>query len=126
MSECFCVGDLLVYECSVFGPGTTHWEGSVFHDDCGNSIILRHSQFSTQGARASCNNDGIVGRSVGVVDQCFTSQLNVTIESNLDSATVSCIHVRDGQRRNIGDSIIVIITGTNYISNHAKTTNETL
>ena len=109
-----------MYECSVFGPGTTHWEGSVFHSDCGNSIILRHSQFSTQGARASCNNDEIVGHSVGVVDQCFTSQLNVTIESSLDSATVSCIHVRDGQRHNIGDSTIFIITGTAVATKNYK------
>ena len=102
-----------MYECSVFGPGTTHWEGSAFHTDCSNSIILRHSQFSGQGAGGSCNNGGIVGHSVGIVDQCFVSQLNVTIESSLDDATVSCIYVNnEGQRHHIGNNAITIITGS--------------
>ena len=109
----------MVYECRVLGPGTTHWEGSAFHTDCGNSIILRHSQFSSQSAGGSCNNGGIVGHSVGIVDQCFVSQLNVTIESSLNGATVSCIYVSEGQRRDIGNNTIVIITGT---SNLVKTT----
>ena len=108
---CMCVGDSLMYECSAFGPGTTFWEGTAFRSEC-SSIILRHSQFSTsQGARGSCNNGGIVGKSVNVVDQCYTSQLNVTIDSSLDGATVSCIHVSNGERRETGNSIITITAG---------------
>lgn len=112
VTGCTCVGDLLVYECSAFGPGTTLWEGSAFRTDCTGSIILRHSQFSTsQGARDSCNSGGIVGKSVNVVDQCYTSQLNVTIDSSLNGATVSCIHVSNGERRKIGNNTITITAG---------------
>ena len=103
-----------MYECSTSGPGTTLWEGSVFRTaaDC-DSIFLRHSQFNTtsQGARESCNNGGIVGKSLNVVDQCYTSQLNVTIDSSLDGATVSCIHVSNGERHEIGNNTITITMG---------------
>ena len=116
---CTCVGDIQIYECSAFGSGATFWEGSALSLSTGCSIILRHSQFSTsEGASGSCNNGGIVGKSVNVAGQCFISQLNVTIESSLDGATVLCIHVSDGERHEIGNNTITITASKLCMYNH--------
>ena len=118
VTGCTCVGDSLVYECTAFGPGTTQWEGTAFSSEC-NSITLRHSQFSSPGARGSCDNINgrIVGRSVDVVGQCFTSLLNVTIsDSSLDGTNILCVHVNNGVRKDIGIHTIAITTGTRSIT----------
>ena len=99
-SQCTCPGHTLILECTTVGPGITVWRGSAFNCT-GNSILLRHSQFmSPQGVNGTCNNGTIVGYSLRVItDNCFTSQLNVTVSPGLIGSTVQCTH-NDGQMLN--------------------------
>ena len=109
--NCTCPGELLRYECTAFGSGTTKWNGSAF--DCTNNrIVLRHSQFSGTGATESCNGGAIVGYSYGnSVNDCFTSRLNVTVDSSLDGETISCAHIGGEMTTVIGIHTIIITSG---------------
>ena len=99
-----------MYECTVSGSGTTIWDGSAFRCP-GDRVILRHSQFKS-GTSDSCNGGEIVGHSIGVVGNvCFTSQLNVTVGSNMDGETVSCTHNVDANTTVVGMHTIAITTG---------------
>ena len=111
-NQCTCPGDLLEYECTAFGSGTTKWNGSAF--DCTNNrIVLRHSQFSGTGATESCNGGAIVGYSYGnSVNDCFTSRLNVTVDSSLDGETISCTHIGGETTTVIGINTVIITSGT--------------
>ena len=91
-SGCTCP---MTYECTVVGRGATVWKGSIF--DCmssNNEIILLHDRFSsTVGTKGTCNNEAIVGKSVGVEDNHYTSQLNITaVKAGMIGKTVECIH----------------------------------
>lgn len=106
ISECACVGQMLTYQCTTQGSSSTIWDGSAFQ--CiSNSIILRHSQYP-HGAADVCNNGLITGQSLRVNGDCFTSQLNVTISSELNGRGVRCT---SGDRRTIGTNFIFITTG---------------
>ena len=58
-----------------------------------------------------CNNGAIVGRSLSVVDTCYTSQLNITTDVTMDGETVQCVHNNRERDITIGTSIINIIAG---------------
>ena len=98
MSECFCLGQTLSYECTTEGPISTVWQGTTFQ--CvGNRIVLRHSQFTApQGTTGECNNGliTIAGRSLRVEGNCYTSQLNVTVSFGLNNHTVECAYSGGG------------------------------
>jgi hypothetical protein len=105
-----CAGQQLLYECTVVGPGTTVWEGSVFRC-AGGSILLSHSQFSS-GTSDVCNNGAIVGRSLSVVDNnCYSSQLSITTDTTMDGETVQCVYNNRSSDIIIGTRTIDIITG---------------
>ena len=90
-SFCACPGEVLTYICTAEGTGNTIWRGSLF--DCpNNEIALRHSLFASNSAIGSCNNGAVVGRSVGVESNHFTSELLVTVRSEFNNKTVICIH----------------------------------
>ena len=111
-ASCTCPGDMLTYTCTVTGSGNTIWDGSAF--DCQhNEIILRHSQFTASGGHGTfgeCNNGAIVARSIGVTNNCYISELNVTVSANLHNRTVQCIK-SDDSLRIIGKSTITVVTG---------------
>ena len=89
--QCACVGDRLIYNCSVMGGTSTLWRGTAF--DCfmvGSEIILRHSQFASNQAFGICNNGDIVGHGLAVENKCYTSQLNLTVGKNFNNKTVKC------------------------------------
>ena len=112
MSECFCLGQTLSYECTTEGPISTVWQGSAFQ--CvGNRIVLRHSQFtSLEGATGECNSGlvMIAGHSLRVEGDCYTSQLNITVSSSLNSQTVECAY-SGGETSVVGSSTIDIMRG---------------
>ena len=112
MSECFCLGQTLSYECTTEGPISTVWQGTAFQ--CvGNKILLRHSQFTApQGTTGECNSNSamIIGRSLRVEGDCYTSQLNVTVGPSLNNQTVECAYSGGGTSL-IGSSIIDISRG---------------
>ena len=105
---------MLTYTCTVTGLGNTLWNGSAF--DCGhiiNEIILRHSQFTVSaghGTFGECNNGAIVARSIGVTNNRYISELNVTVSANLHNRTVQCIKLYSSLRV-IGKSTITVVTG---------------
>ena len=111
--DCICVGELLQFECTVSGTGTTIWDGTAFTDCTGNRVALRHSQFR-EGTNNSCNNGDIFGKNIGDgVDNCFTSRLNVTVsDTSLEGQTIQCNRVQSQTTFVIGTYTISLITGT--------------
>ena len=92
-----CPGEVVNYTCTVVDTsdnppiGFSVWRGTAF--DCpgsSNRISLGHSIFRTSGTSGSCNNGAITAESVGVVDNCYTSRLVVTVSSALNGTTVEC------------------------------------
>ena len=75
------------------GGSSTVWTGSAFN--ClhrNNEITLLHNRFkSAYGTNNSCNNGAIVGQSLFVEGNNYTSQLNVTVTPEIAGKTVMCI-----------------------------------
>ena len=95
MNECICPGDQLIYRCTIQGSNTgdTLWTGNAFRGCQQNAIFLQHHQFTpTGGPIGSCNNEAIVGRSLGVQGNNYTSQLNVTITPETAGKTIVCAY----------------------------------
>ena len=94
MNECVCPGDQLTYRCTVQGDtaGATIWNGTAFLGGCQqNEILLLHRQF-TLGSTRICNNGAIVGQSLGVQGNSYTSELNVTITPEITGKTITCAY----------------------------------
>ena len=94
-NDCVCDGDTLIFNCTVLGRtgGATVWRGTAF--DCVNTdITLLHSAYKPgRGAFGVCNNGAIVAQSLGVEDSYYTSQLNVTVNTNMTGKTIMCVNV---------------------------------
>lgn len=88
------------------------WSGSIFN--CQTELILFHSLFNTsEGAKCECNNGAIVGQSLGLQNESYTSQLNVTLSENMIGGTVQCSHYTGSSDRPvIENKTITIKTGT--------------
>ena len=73
--------------------------------------MLSHDQFSS-GTSDTCNNGAIVGRSLSVIGgNCYTSQLNVTVDTSMNGQTVRCVYNNGITETVIGTSTINIIAG---------------
>jgi hypothetical protein len=60
--------------------------------ECTNTeFTLFHSLFS-QGTAVTCNGGSIVGRSVGVEGNCYTSQLEIFVSANIIGTTIFCVY----------------------------------
>ena len=92
-SECICPGDKIRYECSISGPGSTVWNGTLFHCPAQhNEIFLLHSRFD--GAIKYCNSTDrfITAHAIKRENFCFTSQLTFNVNPGVKQTTVSCVH----------------------------------
>ena len=93
-ANCTCPGQVITFTCAIVGEGITVWNGTAF--SCSGStddIDLRHTDFSaTGGTSKSCNDGTIEARSVGVMDDCYTSQLMVQVNPSLNNTTIRCSH----------------------------------
>ena len=92
-SGCACPGDILTYECTIMGYGSTIWNRRAF--DCpliNNEIILFHSRFSSSEIHGSCNNGTTVARSFSIEGNNSTSQLNVTVIPDIAGKMITCLH----------------------------------
>ena len=109
--NCACPNEILTFTCNVIGGGITLWSGTAF--SCTqNEIFLRHSQFSEpNGTSRSCNDGTITGRSIGVTNGCYSSELNVNISATFTNKTVQCIHDASTGPRTIGVSTLIVATG---------------
>ena len=113
VSQCVCPGYNATYECSIPGVGRTIWTGTGFNNCPSNRIILRHNQFSSPGgAIGTCNSGAIVGHSIGVQDtDCFISQLDVFVTSNIVGTTIFCSHDNGSAEAEVGRSTLTTTTG---------------
>ena len=108
---CACPGSVLTFTCTAVGGGSTLWDGSAFTCiENGNSIVLRHSLFDSGGIAGVCSNGAIMGRSIGVENGCYTSQLNVTVDPTLNMRTVRCTHT-SLKRTTIGETTLTVVEG---------------
>ena len=110
-----CPGDVLMYNCTINGAGSTIWSGSAFDCEMRNDeIILRHSQFES-GSSGNCNDGAVTAQSLGVVDNtCFSSQLSVTVNLEMNNKTVQCAHSTTIITP-IGVGIISVATGESIL-----------
>jgi hypothetical protein len=109
---CTCVDDRLIFNCSVVGGTTTIWRGSAFNCPLdGSEITLRHSLFVTNQAIGICNDGDISGRGLGAVNNCYTSQLNVTVRESFNNKTVQCIFNSNEGMRIISESVLRVVSG---------------
>ena len=111
-NRCICSGDRIVYECSISGPGSTVWSGTLFRCPVQrDEIILLHSRFG--GVTKYCNttNRSITVHSLDIENNCFTSRLYFSADSTMNSSTVSCIHDNEINLITIGSPTVIIGTG---------------
>ncbi len=89
-----CPGDVLTIDCVTMGHGVTVWLGTAFQcANVGDDISLRHSTFGEPyKPKWTCNNGAIVAQAIGVVNDSYISQLNVTASLELNNTTVECLH----------------------------------
>ena len=116
ISGAACPGVVLMFVCDINGPGNTIWNGTAFYcPSKSNEVILRHSQFNTEsGTSGSCNDRTLIkARSLGVINSCFSSQLNVTVTSDLNNRTIRCSHSSD-TIVTIGEIRLSVATGKGY------------
>ena len=104
-NHCNCPGDTLTFECSVVGEsyGITIWRGSALGKCEVQEISLRHDRFTElMGARESCNNNSIVGQSLGVENRRYSSQLNVTATLDKIGKTIECAYYNITESNTVG------------------------
>ena len=99
INDYVCPGDIVTYECTVIGDhgGITLWMGDFFYcSDSENVIELLHSQFTyLPGGEATtrmCNDGNVVGRIIGVENGSYTSQLNITLTSDIFKKSIECAY----------------------------------
>ena len=87
-------GEVVNYTCTVVDTNNplafTLWRGTTLSTCPGSQIALIHLLFNTSGTSGTCNSGAMTAESVGVVDNCFTSRLMVTVSSGLNETTVEC------------------------------------
>ena len=107
--ECYCPGDTLIYECSIAGGGVTVWKGTAFdcHDQR-NEVSFLHSRFNGS-LRCSGADRELVARTLSVESNCYSSQLNVTVSSNLNGTSVKCVYDNGTDEIEIGSENVNII-----------------
>ena len=114
-----CPGEVVNYTCTIVDTsgnppiGSSLWRGTAFNcPGSSNAISLSHSLFNTSGgASGTCNSGALTAENVGVVDNCYTSRLMVTVSSVLNGTTVEC--TLSGVR--VVGSRTILLTGA-YIS----------
>ena len=109
-SDCTCQGfNQIQYECRVVGEGAITFRGTAFEcSDAGNEIVLFHSTT----AQGECNNGAMVGRVIRTGNNSYTSQLTVTVTTEMIGRNISCVHDNGVSAYVIGSSQLAITTGT--------------
>ena len=94
ITSCTCLGHVVTYECTIMRGLGTVWRGNAF--DCAssdNEIYLLESHFNSS-ERSSIMHmqqwDMITGRINRIDGGFYTSQLSVTVSSDLIGKNVSC------------------------------------
>ena len=117
-SDCTCPGYTQVYECIVVGDfvGTTVWQGTALNCEVGTVINLLHSEFiSQEGAFGNCNDGGIVGCSLRIENNRYTSQLGVVVTNDMSGETIECVYDNGATTTEIGNYSINLTSTGNQI-----------
>ena len=119
MNGCVCPGDTLTYDCTVVGGGLTVWKGNAFICPSNNDeIALLHRRFESEnGTNNSCTNGAIVGKSLAVEGNNYTSQLNVTITPETAGKTIMCIG-DNGTTTMLIFSLLIPLTGKSSLQRY--------
>lgn len=79
----------------------------------GCEIILFHNQFASQRASGTCNNGAVIGRSIGTVNNSYTSELIIYVTPALDRRQVVC-SMDNGTEFLVGTATLLITRGNSY------------
>ena len=110
---CLCPGDVVTYKCTTVKVTTMIWRGSVFSVLCPRDVqelvvVYQDITFQDSGYIASCNGGAIRASSVRAetesADLVYSSQLNVTLTSDMIGKSIKCF-VDDGTSEIIIDSL---------------------
>ena len=96
---------MLTFTCTVVrsGSSATVWSGSAFNClPAVNEIILRHNDNSNK----TCGDDIAAYRIEPDNNNCFTSQLRVTVNSGMNNKTITCT----GSGK-VGETTLTVISG---------------
>ena len=111
ITSCTCLGYVVTYECTVRSGQGTLWSGNVFNcPSSSNEIYLLEGSFLNS---VTCNNRTITGRVVRINEALglYTSQLSITVSSELIGKHVSCAQ-DDGSTTELVGSATIILTTT--------------
>ena len=108
VDDCTCQGFNQSFQCVVMGGGATIWRGSGFECAATNHEIALIHRVGTQ---RKCNNGAIVGRVIRTENNHYISQLNVTVNSQLNGSSIICAHDGGEATNIVGSSLLIITTG---------------
>lgn len=111
-NECVCPGDRILYECSIFGVGSTVWNGTLFYCPAqNNEICLLHSSFDEMTMYCNTTNRSVAVHAIKSENLCFTSQLTFSADAGVNQSTVTCVHDNEVDLRIIGSHTVIVTTG---------------
>ena len=84
-TTCNCLGDTLIFECTVMEEFGTVWRGSAINCSNKNELFLQN-----QRSHKSCSNGTITGQIRRVTTGFYTSQLTVIITSDMIGKKIEC------------------------------------
>ena len=91
-----CPGEVLIVECSITGGGATVWQGNAIECDSNSrDLTLRHSQFGELQKPThtiSCGGETVIAKAIGVVNNSYVSELNITVNRETNNTSVECVH----------------------------------
>ena len=110
---CTCPGFILTYECTIMddrASGATVWTGTAFDcPDTENKLIFLHSRFTI--TYRGCNGGAISGSGIRTQENRYTSQVNITVDSDMDGGSVECFHENDMGKTLVNNFSIMITSG---------------
>ena len=118
-SGCGCLGETLIYECTLVGgpSGATLWTGTALNNCPSDEIVLLHRRFTEPGGTTrSCSNGATAAQSLYVRQSLYTSRLIVTITPNTAGKTITCTYDAMGDPTvNIKSLFSTHISGTLHL-----------
>ena len=113
--DCGCPGQIVSYNCTAVGGVYTVWGGTALTDcSVGNDISLRHNDF--ENAAGECNNGAIVGYSIGILNDSYTSRLDVRLSNDLQGQTITCSVEDDYSLNMVGNATLTVSTQSGKIT----------
>ena len=110
ITDCSCSQDAVTYECRVCGLVTV-WEGTALDSCSGSEIALTNEDFLPPIRTIFCNDRTVAARGISAENGCFTSQLNITFNADLQGRTVRCSVDNGTHASQVGRDTLALSTG---------------